>query len=362
MSDDLSKEIEKLKQLDASLEDLAVSEGAELSGRGAEPAAPYTAGSDLSKPDAAREAEEIAVHGESPAESMAVPGSPHNNPIPGELQESRVPADYSSEPQNVVSAPVRPEGVPGPADTARSGKTTQSDDGDDKVMTVIEHLGELRTRLFRCVLMFVGAFFLAFYFGKEVITFLEVPAGPKMTFITLSLEEPLMVQCKVSFYGALVLVAPYLILEAALFIAPGLRRSERRILSPIVFGGPLLFLLGGMFCYYLVLPPMLSFFSSFGAGNAPVQQRLDFYISLVTSMLFYMGLCFQLPVVLFALSLAGLVNSRMLLRMWRYSLVGSSIVAAIITPDPTIFSMLVVWGGLIGLYFGTIVLLKVFGR
>lgn len=133
-------------------------------------------------------------------------------------------------------------------------------------------------------------------------------------------------------------------------------------MTPIVLGGPILFLLGALFAYYLVLPPMLAFFTSFGTDIAPVQQRLDFYISLVTTMLFYMGLCFQLPVVLFALSLAGLVNSRMLLRMWRYALVVSSVAAAIITPDPTIFSMLIVLAGLIGLYFSTIVLLKLFGR
>lgn len=239
---------------------------------------------------------------------------------------------------------------------------SSSTDEDGKVMTVMEHLGELRTRIIRGLVVFVVAFVVAMIFGKEIISVLQVPANNKFTFIALSIEEPLMVYCKVSFYAALVIAAPYLLLEASLFISPGLRRSERRILSPIVIGGPVLFVLGAAFCYYFVLPPMLSFFSSFGVGISPVQQRLDFYVSLVTTMMLYMGLCFQLPVVLFALSLAGIVNSRMLLRMWRYALVGSSLVAAIITPDPTIVSMLIVLAGLIGLYFATIILLKLFGR
>lgn len=235
------------------------------------------------------------------------------------------------------------------------------EDGEGKVMSVIDHLDELRNRLIRTLIAFALAMGVSFTFGKEIIQFLEKPAG-KMTFQALSIEEPLIVYCKVAFYAALILVAPYILLEISAFVAPGLRKNERKVLAPIVIGGPLLFVLGAAFCYYFVLPPMLGFFTSFGVGISPVQQRLDFYISLVTTMLFYMGICFQLPIVLFALSLAGIVNSKMLVAVWRYALVGSSVVAAIITPDPTIISMLIVWAALCGLYFFTIILLKLFGR
>lgn len=231
----------------------------------------------------------------------------------------------------------------------------------EKVMTIVEHLDELRGRILRSLLVFVIALAVTFYFGKEIIRFLELPAG-NITFQALSIEEPLFVYCKVAFYAALVITSPYLLFEISAFIAPGLKSNERRVLAPIVFGGPLLFITGALFCYQFVLPPMLQFFGSFGVGISPVQQRLDFYVSLVTMMMLYMGLCFQLPLVLFALSLAGLVNSRQLLSFWRYALVISSVVAALITPDPTVFSMVIVMAALVGLYLITILLLKLFGR
>jgi sec-independent protein translocase protein TatC len=231
----------------------------------------------------------------------------------------------------------------------------------EKVMTVIEHLDELRMRILRSLVVLVVCFGIALFFGKDLVRFLEVPAGG-ITFQALSLEEPLLVYFKVSFYAALVLAAPWILFEAAQFIGPGLRPNERRVLAPIVMGGPCLFVCGAAFAYYLVLPPMLRFFSSFGQGMSPVHQRLDFYISLVTTIILYIGLCFQLPIILFALSFTGLVNSRILMRIWRYAVFGAALVAAIITPDPTAFSMLMVMGALIGLYFVSVLLLRLFGR
>ncbi len=107
---------------------------------------------------------------------------------------------------------------------------------------------------------------------------------------------------------------------------------------------------------------MMHFFTSFSAGVTVINQRLDFYISLVSSILLYMGLCFQLPIVLFALSFTGLVDSDKLIKYWRYAVFGASVVALVITPDPTAFSMFMVMGALIGLYSITVVLLKIFGR
>ncbi len=374
MSSDFSEEIDKLRQLEASLEGSGSGKNDGL--------APVTPVSQGLSDNAEQTADQGQHNFEPPDQALKSPQEVEMEPvqspvhtlpsgIPVELlpdehpfeELSSVELSTGADRPSLIETPVASEELRMSIGAEEPDAVLSASEDDSKVMTVIEHLGELRTRIIRCLLMFLVAFGLAFTFGKEIILFLEVPAANcKMSFQVLSVEEPLMVTCKVSFYAALMLVAPYLIAEASMFVAPGLRRSERRILSPIIFGGPLLFLLGGLFCYYLVLPPMLSFFSSFGVGIAPVQQRLDFYVSLVTTMLFYMGICFQLPVVLFALSLAGIVNSGMLIRFWRYALVGASIAAAIITPDPTIFSMLIVLAGLIGLYFATIVLLKVFGR
>lgn len=229
------------------------------------------------------------------------------------------------------------------------------------VMTVVEHLDELRTRLIRSLVAILIGFGIGLLVAKEIVRWLELPAG-NIQFQALSLEEPLLVYFKVAFYSGLVIASPYLLFELSRFISPGLNKHERQVLAPIVVGGPILFLAGAAFAYYCVLPPMLHFFGSFGQGMTMLNQRLDFYISLVSTVLLYMGLCFQLPIIIFALSFTGLVNSRMLLKFWRYAVTGATVLAAVITPDPSAFSMLIVMSALVGLYFLSILLLKVFGR
>ena len=228
----------------------------------------------------------------------------------------------------------------------------------EKVMTIVEHLDELRNRLLRSI-GYVGAGILvSLCFCKNVLRFLEAPAG-NISFQALSLEEPLVVFFKVAFYCGLILASPFVLFEISQFISPGLTRKERRVMAPIVFGSPVLFCAGAAFAYYLLLPSMLHFFGTFGQGVSPINQRLDFYISLVSSILLYMGLCFQLPIVIFALSFTGLVNSKQLLSVWKYAVFGASVVAAVITPDPTAFSMILVMLALTALYFISIALLKV---
>lgn len=239
----------------------------------------------------------------------------------------------------------------------------KDDDKDDGTtsMTVVEHLDELRARLIRSIAYITIAFFVSLLFTKDIMRFLQAPAGD-ITFQALSIEEPVMVFFKVAFYTALVSASPFILWEISQFVAPGLTEKEKKIVAPALIGGPLLFVLGSAFAYFLLLPPMLHFFQSFGEGVTPINQRLDFYMSLVSSLLLYMGLCFQLPIVLFALSLTGLVTSDHLIKIWRYAVVGASVVALIITPDPTAVSMLLVTGALIGLYSITVLVLKLFGR
>jgi sec-independent protein translocase protein TatC len=246
-------------------------------------------------------------------------------------------------------------------DSSEAVATSSNEIFDPATMTVIEHLDELRTRIIRSLVVIGLSFGICLFFGKDLVRILEHPAG-NITFQALSMEEPLLVYFKISFYAAVALACPYLLFELGQFIKPGLRKNEQMILAPIVFGGPFLFAMGVAFAYFFILPPMLHFFGSFGEGISPIHQRLDFYMSLVCSILLYMGLCFQLPLVLFGLSFTGLVNSKLLLSIWRYAVFSAALVAAIITPDPTAISMLMVMGALVGLYFFSIALLKVFGR
>lgn len=247
------------------------------------------------------------------------------------------------------------------ADNCRTDLSFPNGSEEEHAMTIVEHLDELRTRILRCLLFIAIACLIMLFISKRIVSALELPAGG-IQFQALSLEEPLLVYFKVAFYSGLVISLPYILWEAARFVSPGLKPEERHVLAPIVIGGPILFACGTAFAYFLVLPPMLHFLSAFGKDISPVNQRLDYYISLVTTIMLYMGLCFQLPVLIFALSFTGLVSSVSLLRVWKYAVLGASVVAAIITPDPTAFSMLIVFAALVSLYFASITVLKSFGR
>jgi len=231
----------------------------------------------------------------------------------------------------------------------------------EKMMTIVEHLDELRNRMLRSLLYVAVGIVIGLLLCKRILRLLEAPAGG-ISFQALSLEEPIVVFFKVAFYVGLIISSPFILFEISRFVSPGLTKKERQIMMPVLVGSPVLFMSGVAFAYFLLLPSMLHFFSAFGQGVTPINQRLDFYISLVSSILLYMGLCFQLPIVIFALSFTGIINSKLLLSYWKYAIFGASVVAAIITPDPTAFSMLLAMGALTGLYFISIVMLKMFGR
>lgn len=240
-------------------------------------------------------------------------------------------------------------------------ETEDVESSDPHTMTVVEHLDELRWRIIRSVGYLAAAFITALFLTKDVLRILQKPAG-NMEFQALSIEEPLLVFFKIASYLALIMASPFILFEVGRFVAPGLTKQEKRIVSPVVFGSPLLFCCGAVFAYYCLLPPMLNFFGNFSQGISPINQRLDYYISLVCSILLYMGLCFQIPIVIFTLAMAGLVTSKQLLKVWRYAVFGSGMVACVLTPDPTAFSMLIVTAALTGLYFVSIILLKLFGK
>jgi sec-independent protein translocase protein TatC len=269
--------------------------------------------------------------------------------------ESRMSSHPSDPLSPYIDAPVSlPE-------AAAEDEAPSQPDEPGKVMSIVEHLDELRVRIMRSLLVFGLALAASLVWGRDIVRFLEIPAG-KIEFQVLSLEEPILVYFKVSFYAALALAVPWILFEVSRFVSPGLTRRERRVIAPVVLGGPVLFVLGAAFAYYLGLPPMLHFFNMFGEGMSPLHQRRDFYISLVSSIILYMGLAFQLPIVLFVLSFTGLVTSKRLLAFWRYAIFAAAAVAAIITPDPTAFSMLLVTLALVGLYFVSIVFIMFFGK
>ena len=206
-------------------------------------------------------------------------------------------------------------------------------------MTLIGHLEELRNRIFRSIAVLFVAFVVCFGFADEIYSFLEqpilkfLPPGRKLVF--LSLTDPLFLYMKVSALVGLFVVSPYLLFQVWRFVAPGLYGHEKRYTIPFVFFGSFFFLAGGTFAYYIAFPFSVQFLLSMGENFEPTVTGSSYFSFLLTVIL-GMGVMFELPIVIFALSSIGVVTPRFLMRNFRWAVLIIFVVAAVITPtgDP----------------------------
>jgi len=225
--------------------------------------------------------------------------------------------------------------------------TTPEDDINASQAPLIEHLTELRTRLIKAMIVFVVAFAVCFYFANPIFNFLLYPyeqaVGPDgdSQLIFTAPQEFLFTQLKLALFGALVLAFPVIAGQLYMFVAPGLYKNERSAFIPFLIATPILFTLGGAVVYFIVMPLAMSFFLSMeqtgGEGQLAITllPRVSEYLSLIMTLIFAFGLCFQLPVVLTLLAKARLVTPRTLREKRKYAVVGAFAAAAFLTPpDP----------------------------
>jgi sec-independent protein translocase protein TatC len=242
---------------------------------------------------------------------------------------------------------------------------------------LLTHLTELRSRLIVCVAALAAAFMLCFFFAKPLYLFLlepfvvaaqlfdasaggghangpfdllltliglrDAPAGSSGKELQLIFTQPLeffFTQLKLAGFGAVVLTFPILAWQLYRFVAPGLYRRERKAFLPFLLAAPVLFLMGAALVYFVMLPFVLWFSLSqqiVGTGEISVEllPKVSDYLTLVTTLLLAFGLCFQLPVVVTLMGLAGIVSARALAAGRRYAIVAVVVVAAVVTPpDP----------------------------
>jgi sec-independent protein translocase protein TatC len=240
------------------------------------------------------------------------------------------------------------------------GEAPEEEPGE-RLMTVLEHIEELRFRLFISALTVVIGLGVSFYFGDEIIEFLKQPAEARGNReFELQFIEPFelfVTFFRVSLLGGLILGMPMIVYQGLRFISPGLDPNERRWLYGTVAGTFVLFLGGVAFAFYIALPPALDFLLDFGGGEiAKPNIRVGSYVDFVTRLLFWTGVAFQTPLIVMYLARFGIVSPGQLLRWWRYAIVAAFIVAAIVTPtiDPVTQSL--VAGPIIVLYFLGIIL------
>ena len=202
------------------------------------------------------------------------------------------------------------------------------------------HLEELRKRLFISTLAVVATTVASFIFHKQIIDVLlgpadaitEVPGRLVFTEVT----EMFAVVMKVSLVSGIVLAFPIILYQMVLFAAPGLTSREKRYLYTFLPGVLLSFLAGATFGYYVLIPPAINFLINFGGDIAEPMIRVGNYINLAVMLLFWMGVSFETPVVMFILAKLRIVSPRAFSRWRRYWVVVAFILGAIITPtfDP----------------------------
>ena len=210
------------------------------------------------------------------------------------------------------------------------------------------HFIELRSRLLNSIIFIFVAFIISYIFAEHIYNFLVEPYANAVKddqnsrrLIFTALHETFITYIKVAFFSSVFLGSPILLIQIYKFIAPGLYKNEKRAILPYLISTPILFLLGAILVYYLVMPLAIKFFLSFetiGSNSTlPIQleAKVNEYLSLIMRLIFAFGISFQLPILLNLLARIGVVNSQYLKTRRRYVIVIIFALAAILTPpDP----------------------------
>ncbi|NQW23376.1 MAG: twin-arginine translocase subunit TatC [SAR202 cluster bacterium] len=233
--------------------------------------------------------------------------------------------------------------------------------------TMLQHIGELRKRVFICVLAVLVGSAVAFVFFEQIIEILVRPArdlglGTGGELIYTEVTELLTTAIKVSFVGGFVLASPVILWQVVMFIAPGLTGREKRYLFGFMPAVILTFSGGVAFGYYILTPPALHFLLTFGGDVAVPLIRVSNIINLMIRLLFWMGLAFETPLVMYLLATLGIVTVGSLSRFRRYWVVVAFVMAAIITPTVDPVNQGLVAGPLLVLYEVGILLARIAAR
>ncbi|HXV67615.1 MAG TPA: twin-arginine translocase subunit TatC [Nitrospira sp.] len=225
---------------------------------------------------------------------------------------------------------------------------------EDKKMPVMEHLVELQVRLTRAVIVTALVFVGTFFYADGLVKWLRIPLQnmfvpstlsweptdlPTVPFVFLAPAEALWQNVKVAGLFALVLATPYILIEVWRFIVPGLHAQERRFVGPFVGLSLLAFFAGVSFSFFFVLPFALNFLISYGVGAGFIPQlSIAQYVGFALWFLLIFGLVFEVPLVITLMAKLGWVDAPFLRRYRKWALLGSFIIAAILTPTPDPFN------------------------
>jgi sec-independent protein translocase protein TatC len=227
-------------------------------------------------------------------------------------------------------------------------------------LTVVEHLDELRTRIVVSISAFGVAFALCFWQNGRLLDIANAPLPGDRTPITFGVAEPFTATVTITLYAAIVISLPVILYQAYAYMLPALTNRERRGIVPFLVMVPVLFCAGAVFGYFVVLPAATKFLLNFNASRFNIQIRAKDYYSFFTLTVGLMGVIFQLPIGILAVSRLGIVTPKQLAQNRRYAYLVIAVVAmALPGTDP--ISMLLEMAPLIVLFEASLVLARVVG-
>lgn len=221
---------------------------------------------------------------------------------------------------------------------------------EKSMMPFFGHLRELRSRLGKSVIALLAGSLVSFAFSKQILIFLLEPMGD-YNVIAPRPTTSIGIFMKISLLSGVIIATPVIAYQLLAFITPGLTRKERRSLYWIIPGMTFSFIGGVAFAYFVMLPAAIPFLLGFLSDVVQPTWMVDEYIPFIISLVFWVGLSFETPLICYFLAVLGIVNAKQLLKGWRIALIAIAVLSAAITPTPDPFNMMLVMGPLLLLYF-----------
>lgn len=223
-------------------------------------------------------------------------------------------------------------------------------------MSFLDHLEELRRRIIYSIIAVTVGFFACWRYADHIYQFMQQPIMEALhrnrmpeKLVYLNPTEPFNLYLKVAFLAGLFVTSPFVLYQVWLFVSPGLYRHEKRYVFPFMFSTVALFLAGGIFGYKMVYPAALNFLIEYGKQFQPM-ITIGEYTDLFLTIIIGMGIIFELPILVFFLSLMGIVTAAWMWRNLRYSILVIFIIAAIVTPTTDILNMCIFAAPMVALY------------
>jgi sec-independent protein translocase protein TatC len=213
-----------------------------------------------------------------------------------------------------------------------------------------EHIEELRQRIFLVFGIVLLLTFFAFIEVKSLVKILELPID-NVKFFQLSPGEYFISTIKISFYTGLLFSSPFVIGQLILFLLPGLTKKETKIILPLLLSSLVLFGLGLAFSYYTLIPAALTFFLNYSEEVLEPFWSFDQYFEFILVLFYSTGLAFQIPIIQILIGLLNIVSPKQMLGAWRYVILVSTILGAILTPSTDPLTQLLLSLAILLLYF-----------